>query len=148
MARLICIFQICDCKRLKYFMINSFCSFQNSCVYTMYFYYINYLFESRPLNRSKWLADLKIVIEFVTKTIILLDTSTVHLHLIFYSFLLVYFIIIFFCWGEHGPGPLQGVHGPGPYKWAMDPVQNGGSMNSWSMFCPHFLGIKGFNLNS
>ena len=28
----------------------------------------------------------------------------------------------------HGPGPWQGVHGPGPEKGSMDP---------WSMFCPH-----------
>ena len=28
----------------------------------------------------------------------------------------------------HGPGPWQGVHGPGPKRGSMDP---------WSMFCPH-----------
>ena len=43
-------FQICDFKQLKYFMINSFCNFQNSCLYTMYFYYFSYLLESRPLK--------------------------------------------------------------------------------------------------
>ena len=32
---------------------------------------------------------------------------------------------------------------PGPYKWSMDPVQNGGSMDPWSLFCAHFLGVKG-----
>ena len=34
---------------------------------------------------------------------------------------------------------------PGPYKWSMDPVQNGGSMSMdpWSLFCAHFLGVKG-----
>ena len=28
----------------------------------------------------------------------------------------------------------------------MDPVQNGGSMYPWSIFCPHFPGVNGFNL--
>ena len=48
------------------------------------------------------------------------------------------FLVYVFWWG----------HGPGPYKWSMDPVQNGGSMDSCFLLCPHFLGVKGFNLNS
>ena len=36
----------------------------------------------------------------------------------------------------HGPGPWQGVHGPGP-KW--------GSMDPWSMFCPHPFQSPSYN---
>ena len=129
MARRICMFQICDFKQLKYFMVN-----------TMYFYYFSYLFESRPLNRSKWLANLEIVTEFVIKTIILLDTGTVYLHLFYCSFLLLYFILF---WGKWTRSIKGGPWARSIYKWSMDPVQNEESMDPWSLFCPHFLGVKG-----
>ena len=49
---------------------------------------------------------------------------------------IVHFSFFNFLGGE-GPSPLKGVHGPGPYKWSMDPVQNGRSMDPGYMFCPH-----------
>ena len=89
----------------------------------MYFYYSSYLFESRPLNWSKWLANLDLVTEFVTKTIILLDTVYLHLTCLLSA-------------GGPWTRSIQVVHGLGP-KWRRE-WGGGGSpyvLSSSSMEC-------------
>ena len=94
---------------------------QNSCVYTMYFYYSCYLFESCPLNRSKWLANL----ELVTNTTLF----TVHFLFTYLLFISPSLFIYFFLVG-HGPGQKWRVHGPLVHVLSSLPGGQGFNLNS------------------
>ena len=88
----------------------------------MYFYYSSYLFESRPLNWSKWLANLDLVTEFVTKTIILLDTVYLHLTCLL-SISPSQFLFEEGMDQDHCRGSMDPVHTSGP--WTRSKMEEG-----------------------